>query len=159
MKKFLTIAIVLVVSIVMLTGCGGSAWNDVGTAPERDQLNGIWQLTRMQTDGLPDAQASFRDIAPGHPLWAGGYFIEFDEEGNFAEIDFWNWHWFDVVSEGTFTLNGNNLTLVRTGGIVVTDMEYAFIGSRYVGINNDGNTLTITYRRSNWTYTATFTRV
>jgi len=173
MKKFLTTFVVLALATVMavgLTACGRGWTPDVGASPERDQLNGRWNLTRIVTEGMPPADAYLRIIQNGHMYWTGDYFIEFDEDGNFSELDFWNWFDFDVtVSYGTFELSGNNLTLTRAGGIAPASMEYGFLGNRFVGISSDGNTLTISYRRSQgnyggrnnnfWVYTMTFTRV
>ena len=163
MKKFTTtlVATIMVAMFALvLVGCG------IGQAPEQDQLVGRWNLTRIETGGLPREQSDLRVQEPGSSFWASGYFIEFDADGNFSEIDFWNWRGTTVISSGTFALDGNDLTLTRTGGVAAGTMPYRFVGDRRVGISSDGNTLTMTYTRTQtilgqqarWDYTLTFER-
>ena len=155
MKKLvmsLALLMTVVTTGVMLTACFGG----IGSTPTREQLNGRWELTQIQTSGHATERA-------GTPLWTGHHFIDFDAEGNFSENDFWNNHFnASVTSHGTFTLNGSTLTMTRAGGQSLT---YHFIGTRRVGISRDGDTLRIRYDRPAgagfrpWSYTHTFTRV
>ncbi|MCL2846792.1 MAG: lipocalin family protein [Firmicutes bacterium] len=158
MKKKLVVAavmaIIMVVPMVMLTGCG--------RGPSSEDLHGRWELTETR-QGPSNNEQTFR---PGSLTWLGGYFIEFRADGTFTEVDFWNRTAGTIppegISIGTWSINNRGrLSMTRTGGIAT--LPFVFIGTREVSL--DGNTLTMSYRRrvpgtSNnyWNYTHVFTR-
>ena len=159
-KRLLTALIVVLTlsaTSMALFGCalfGGDPRPETGTggAPTQEQLLGRWNLSEQWTSGR-----SFGSSRPGDALWVGGYFIEFNEDGTFSEIAFWN-HLNTV--RGTWTLNDSTLTLIRISG---ADGGLAFIGTRTLEINTDGTVLMMIYTRPNpsgraWDYVNTFTR-
>ena len=157
LKKLLILPIILILlsaPVSMLAGCG--CFSVSGTAPDRAQLVGRWQLTQTRYRGNIGSGRTFAPGSTAHPGWSGGYFIEFFENGTFSEQNFWNLD--GTRLSGTFILEGNSLKLTTTG----TQDEWEFVGTRHVGISSDGNTLTMTYTRNQgaaWHYLHTFTRV
>jgi len=152
-KKLMTMAVLVIVltfSGIIMVGCGPVSFS--GNIPnEPSQLHGRWDLTETHyTPGM------FTRSRPGSADWTGGYFIEFNSNGSFFEKNFWNWT--NTVS-GNWFLSGGSLTLNRTQG---SDGELVFVSSRTVQISEDGNTLRITYTRSQdgstWNYTDTYER-
>jgi len=122
-----------------------------GVAPTQEQLLGKWYLNTQWTSGI------FGTSRPGDALWVGGYFIEFNEDGTFSEVNFWN-H-LNTVS-GTWTLSGSTLTLTRLTG---SDGGLTFIGTRTLEINAEGSELIMIYSRPNppadaWEYINVFSR-
>jgi len=107
------------------------------------QLHGRWYLTEHQTSGVGTHR-------PGDDLWWNDYFIEFNANGTFREMNFWNP---EFTASGTWTLSGNTVTL----NLTTPDRGYfEFVRSRTLRISPDGRTLTIDYRRPQWTYVATY---
>jgi len=107
------------------------------------QLQGRWYLTEHQTSGMGTHR-------PGDELWWFDYFIEFNANGTFREMNFWTP---EFSATGTWTLSGNTVTL----NLNVPDAGYFnFVRTRTLGISADGRTLRMSYQRPGWTYAATF---
>ena len=151
----------IVVGIVLWITLSGGAYSPSGSAPQQSQLYGRWELTRTVHRG-----ASSGTFTPGHPNWSGSYHITFEENGEFTELNFWNFTLAGFLHEigGTWSIDGRALVLQRTQGQVGI---YSFISERRLGISSDGNTLSMTYSRRHlqngrnvtWHYRHTFVRV
>ena len=147
MKKLIkTVSLFLMMALMLSFGLTLSACSN--DAPTEEQLVGRWRLIEHHYN--PGGHT----YVPGDEKWLNEYFIEFRANGTFSELDFWL-----ANSGGTWELNGNSLTLTRTSGV---DVIYPFVSERTISINEDGDTIIITYRRRyynrNFRIRDTFTR-
>ena len=114
------------------------------------QLQGRWYLTAHQTTVVGGGGSETH--RPGDELWWNDYFIEFNANGTFRELNFWNP---GFTASGTWTLSGNTVTL----NLNVQDRgDFEFVRQRTLRLGSDGATLTMDYRRPQWTYVATYRR-
>jgi len=151
-KKLAIIAIVALTGIVVLAGCFGSGSPSAfaGVTPTAEQLHGRWEMTEIHTTGVGRHTENSAE-------WSFGYFVNFDANGNFKEKDYWN---YEGETTATWALDGNTLTL--TNPTQPAGAWFVFVGTRTVQITEDGQSLRITYKRtqsgSTWTYTQTYVR-
>ena len=124
-----------------------------GYPPSAEELIGKWYLTQIFTSGFGIITPDF-----GSDVWTADYFIEFNEDGTFSELNYWNW--LNIV-DGTWALGEyRDLMLTLDRGANAGDL--IFIGSRTLGLSADGQTLRMQYRRTQggetWAYTHTFNK-
>jgi len=120
---------------------------------DSENIYGFWHLTEHRIDNR--GGETFRS---GHALWSGGYFINFNRNGTFSELNFWT-STFEVVT-GSWELEGSTVILTRQNG---SQGNFDFIGSRSLSLSENYATLTMNYSRrfdgTNFRYVATFMRV
>lgn len=126
--------------------------NEDGDTSYLEQLLGRWYLHVQYTT------PQFGYTRPGDALWMGEYFIEFNADRTFTELNFWHYP-FEV--SGAFTIDGLRITLATnspTGGIT-------FVPTRTIEFSQDTHgapILTMRYTRvgvpTTLNYTNTFMR-
>jgi len=161
-RKLLISSVVLlmmVLPVIMLTGCFARSASD----EEHAALHGHWVLTQTRvSDGFGGLETVPRNRWPRE-----GFFIEFDADGTFREIDFWNYVELELwantgLSHGTWALRTNGrLRLTREGGVGA--LFFSFVRDREVNVV--GDTMTMRYtrpvpgmRNAVYEYLHTFTR-
>ena len=142
--------------VLAACGTGPAARYDDEPAITPELLLGRWRLAEYTFHNL---EATFH---PGDEWWFADYFIEFNRDGTFSELNFWT-PMFGAT--GTWELSGDTVYLALDLGLEDLGAIYGlapFVGPRALGISPDGNTLTMRYERPAlyyyWEYTAVFSR-
>lgn len=107
MKKTIAVLLVLLIGVTLLVGCGGG-----GSA-----LSGKYTLTSITMDGQTMTVAELKEAAStlGVDFDLSGFYIEFKTGNKFSLGMKMELLGMDEAIEGTYTVNGNKITLTVEG--------------------------------------------